>query len=135
MTPPWSDAVDGSLGPLPARTHTRYPVAPTAHGPDGRISSDGSTPREPRLFPGPPTTLVPYAAHGLAQAGQRARRGGEPDVGPRAGARHVHRPAAARAGHSQPHGARRVAVLRLRPGHARRRHAVVGTQALADPLG
>src|SRR4051795_7858163 len=113
MTPPWSDAVDGSLGPLPARTHTRAPVAPPAHGPDGRISSLGSTPREPRLFPRPLTARVPDAGHGLAQAGQRARRGGEPDVGPRAGARHVDRPAAAGAGQSQPDGARRVAVLRL----------------------
>src|SRR5215213_7588485 len=34
-------------GPSPTRTLTRYPVAPTAHGPVERISSVGSTQRGP----------------------------------------------------------------------------------------
>src|SRR5215210_2219763 len=89
MTPPWSDAVDGSLSPLLGGLLPRYPVAPSTHRPDGRIGSIRSTPNRSGLFQhrfGPPASPVLAAVRGAGHHPQQARQspsgGGQPDLGP-----------------------------------------------------
>src|SRR3954452_5183143 len=131
MTPPWSDAVDGSLSPLLAKVHPTVPRR--THGTrTGRADQlDQINAVEPRPLPRPPRRAAgsapapswPAAPRTGCPSRRRPPPGGPPPRQAPARAPGPRRPAEA-----QPHRAGRRAVLRVGAGDPGHRHAVVRTE-------